>query len=112
MANNKPPTTIGEAVQKLKLFNEKVLTLRRRNFIPQVFGTDHGITLRFSPDKPLTIEKHGADEEALHAVIPTLRLFVQPGDGISFDQIAALYQRLPVEDRAKQSAPERCGHTQ
>lgn len=50
--------------------------------------------------------KQGPDEEARLAVVSTLRMFVQPGDGISIEQIAVLYESLPVEvdPKAKESA--------
>lgn len=98
------PLTRAEKLEKLKLFNEKIQTLRRRNFIPQVFRTNHGVTLRLCPDEPLKVEKRGADEEALHAVVTTLRFFVQERDGINLNQVAEIYESLPVEDAAKRSA--------
>jgi hypothetical protein len=98
-----------EKLQKLKLFNEKAEVLRRRNFVKQVFRPDHGVTVKFNFDPqagPLGIEseRRGADEESLHAFAITFRFFVQPGDGITIEQIAEIYESLPVEDRAKQSA--------
>jgi hypothetical protein len=99
----------AEKLKKLKLFNDKIGVLRRRNFIPQVFRPDHGFTLKMDfetqkPQEQLTLEKRGADEEALHAFVTTLRFFVQPKDGIKIEQIAEIYESLPVEEKAKQSA--------
>jgi hypothetical protein len=103
MANNKQPKTIGEAVQRLKLFNEKAKTLHGRKFIPQV--SNNGFTWSVSPDA-VTYETHGPDEESRLAVVSTLRMFVQPRDGISIPQIAELYEALPidVDPKAKESA--------
>ena len=103
VAKNEPIGT-AKAVERLKLFNEKIRTLRDRNFIRQVFNPNHGITFEFDSEKPPTFERLGADEEALHAVATTLRFFVQPRDGIDLEQMAAMYQNLPVEDMAKRSA--------
>jgi hypothetical protein len=98
------PLGTTEKLQKLKLFNEKIEVLRRRNFIQQVFQPNHGVTINFGRPEPLTFERRGADEEALHAFATTLRFFVQPRDGITIEQIAKIYESLPVEDEAKRSA--------
>lgn len=105
MASNKPPKTVGEAVQRLKLFNEKLQTLRGRKFIPMVTRPNNRITWRFSEDAA-EYETQGPDEEARLAVVSTLRMFVQPRDGISIPQMAALYESLPMEldPKAKESA--------
>ena len=102
--NPRMPLSLPEKLQKLKLFNEKIETVMRGRFVPQVFRPDHGVTMNFQPEKPLTIEKRGADEEAILALATTLRFFVQDRDGISLSQIADIYQSLPVEEMAKKSA--------
>ena len=56
MANSKPPKTVGEAVQRLKLFNEKLRTLRGRKFIPMM--TNAGFTWTLSQDEA-TFETRG-----------------------------------------------------
>lgn len=95
----------AEKLHKLRLFNEKAEVLRRRNFTHQVFRPNHGFTLNADFEKQqASVERRGADEESLHAFVTTLRLFVQPRDGIMIDQIADIYESLPVEDMAKQSA--------
>jgi hypothetical protein len=103
MANSRPPKTVGEAVQRLKLFNERLRTLRGRKFIPMM--KEAGFTWTFSQDEA-AYETRGPDEEARLAVVSTLRMFVQPRDGISIPQIADLYLSLPVEldPKAKESA--------
>jgi hypothetical protein len=103
-AKGKLPMTNAENIDKLKLFNEMAETLLRRDFITQVFRPNHGVTLQFHSDKPLTYEKRGATEEAILAVVASLRFFVQDRDGISFGQMADIYECLPVEEKAKQSA--------
>ena len=105
MANNKRPKTIGEAIQRLKLFNEKAETLHGRKYILMVTGPNNSFTVRFFPDA-VEYYTQGADEEARLAVVSTLRMFVQPRDGISPGQIAELYEALPVkvDPKAKESA--------
>lgn len=70
-----------------------------------VSSPNNTITLRFSP-QGVEYETRGADEEARLAVVSTLRIFVQPRDGINAEQIAQLYEALPVEidPKAKESA--------
>ena len=103
MAWNKSPKTIGEAVQRLKLFNETLQTLRERKFISQASSPNIRITWRFSPDGA-TYEKQGPDEEARLAFVSTLRMFIQPQDGISIEKMAELYASLPVGNEVKQGA--------
>src|SRR5438552_9626672 len=55
--------------------------------------------MNFHGEKPLTIEKRGADEEAILALATTMRFFVQETDGISLRQIAEIYESLPVRRR-------------
>lgn len=45
-----------EMLQKLKLFNEKIETVRRGCFVPQVFRPDHGVTMHFGSETPLIVE--------------------------------------------------------
>jgi hypothetical protein len=96
--------TADQKAGKLRLFNEKIEVLRQGRFVPQVFQPDHRVSLHFGHDRPLTTEKCGADQEAVLALATTLRFFVQERDGVNLDQIAGLYESLPVEDRAKTSA--------
>ena len=100
MAKSKPFTVL-EAKQRLRLFNEKADTLRRGNFKAKVFIEDHGFTMTFGTKKPTAGEKRGADEDSTLALVATLRFFVQPRDGISFKQMAELYEILPVPDEDK-----------
>jgi hypothetical protein len=95
---------MSEMLQKLKLFNEKIETVRKGRFVPQVFRPDHGVTMNFATEKPLTVVKRGADEDAILALAMTLRFFVQERDGISLWQIAEIYESLPLEEMEKKSA--------
>jgi hypothetical protein len=93
--------SMSEMLQKLKLFNEKLETVRKGRFVPQVFRPDHGVTINFDTEKPLTVVKRGADEDAILALAITLRFFVQKRDGISLWQIADIYESLPLEVEKK-----------
>jgi hypothetical protein len=98
------PLTVLEAKHRLRLFNDKAAILRRGNFTGKVFVENHGFTLTFGTNQPTAFEKIGADEDSTLALVTTLRFFVQPRDGISFKQMAELYQLLPVSDEDKENA--------
>jgi hypothetical protein len=93
-----------EQIQRLKLFNEKIAIVRRGRFRGLVFRPDHGVSISFGSGAPMDIEKRGADEDSTLALVTTLRFFVQERDGITLEQLADLYETLPVEERAKTSA--------
>jgi hypothetical protein len=92
---------IAEALRRLRLFNEKAEKLQRSSFVPKVFHEDHGITILFGEDKPLTVEKRGADEESTDALSLTLRFFFNERDNITLEQMAALYESLPIAAEEK-----------
>ena len=78
---------------------------RRGRFVEQVFSPNKlGVTVNLAPSLRFEIEKRGADEDAVLALVTPLRFFVQPRDGINLQQIVEIYDNLPVEDSAKQSA--------
>jgi hypothetical protein len=71
----KPEIPTAEAQRRLLLFNEKAEKLQRSSFIAKVFHKDHGFTIHFGENKPLIVEKRGADEESTDALSLTLRFF-------------------------------------
>jgi hypothetical protein len=101
------PVTVLEAKQTLRLFNEKAALLGRGNFKGKVFIENHGFDMTFGKDRPTEVVKRGADEESTLALVTTLRFFVQARDGISFGQMAELYEILPVSDEDKQDAKQK-----
>jgi hypothetical protein len=100
--------TVGEALQKLRLFNAKAEKLYRCSFIQKVFRKDHGVTVSFGIDQPIRVEKRGSDEEATDAAVLTLRFFLQPRDGIAYEQIRDLYAILPVPEEDKLTVNRWC----
>lgn len=96
---------LSDKVRKLKLYNEKVEVLRRSDFIQQITQGKHVLNLQVKPGSG-TVSKFGPSENAMLAIVSTLRFFVQDRDGISLWQIAAIYETLDVEERAKQSVRE------
>jgi hypothetical protein len=99
----KTASSIGEAIQTLRLFNDKAEKLHRCSFIQKVFRKDHSVTIKFGMDQPIEVEKVGSDEEATAALALTLRFFLQQRDGIRYDQIRDLYDVMPVPEEDKQN---------
>lgn len=97
------PQTAGEAVEKLRLFNDKAEKLFRCSFTEKVFREDHGVTVECGLNRPLEVNKRGSDEEATAAFCCTLRFFLQSRDGISCEQIRDLYNVLPVPENDKEA---------
>lgn len=97
------PHTAGEAVEKLRLFNDKAEKLYRCSFIEKVFREDHGVSVEFGLNRPLEVNKRGSDEEATAAFCCTLRFFLQQRDGIFYDHIRDLYNVLPVPENDKEA---------
>ena len=94
--------SVTEAIERLRLFNEKAAKLSRLSFADKAFAENAGATLHYDSElKRARLEKRGADEESTDALALTLRLFLQPRDGIQFEQIERLYQQmaLPEEDK-------------
>jgi hypothetical protein len=89
---------VAEGLKLLRLFNEKAERLRRTRFVQMTSGERVGVRVSFHADKPLTVEKRGADEEATAALVLTLRFFLQPRDRIQLEQIERLYHALPLPD--------------
>jgi hypothetical protein len=101
----KPRTvTKEEALRRLRLFNEKAEKLQRGGFVQKVFRKDHGVTIHFGENQPVTVEKRGADEGAIDALSLTLRFFFQKRDNISLEQISEVYEHLPVSNEDKDKA--------
>ena len=75
------PKNIAEKIQKLKLFNSKVEIFRRGRFVEQVFSPNKlGVTVNLKASLRFEIQKRGADEDAVLALVTPLRFFVQPRD--------------------------------
>jgi hypothetical protein len=95
-------TDRGEALRRLRLFNEKSQELKEYSFINKALQPDAGVTVNFDFEKnTLEANRIGADKESRAAMCLVLRFFLQPRDRIELHQIAELYQHLPVpnEDR-------------
>ncbi len=93
----------NDDLRRLRLFNEKADKLRRSSFVAQIFANETGVTISWSVDQPLSVERVGASEEATDAFALTLRFFLQEGDGIKLEGMIDVYSRSPLPvDRTEQ----------
>ncbi|MCX6595615.1 MAG: hypothetical protein NTV70_04540 [Acidobacteria bacterium] len=97
----------NDDLHRLRLFNEKADKLLRSSFVEQIFARQNSVTITWSVDQPLSVERIGATEEATDAFALTLRFFVQDRDRIKLDGMLELYLRskLPAArtEQIKQS---------
>jgi hypothetical protein len=70
------------------------------SFPAKAFHEEAGASVRVEGSN-VHIEKVGADRESTAAFALTLRLFLQPRDGIEVHQIESLYRVLPIPDEDK-----------
>lgn len=90
-----------EAIEALKLFNEKAEELRKRSFTKRMLRgpTGVGIILR---GKGAKVRRRGPSEESIRLYVLTLRFFVQDNEICSFKKMSKVYERLPVTTDKKQ----------
>ena len=86
-----------EALQALKLFNEKADKLERLSFTQKIFGERSGVTIHYKQGVGAWSELHGPDEESREAMLLTLRFFVQDNEQSSLRNMADAYDALPVD---------------
>lgn len=101
-------TAHAAAVRTLTLFNEKADQFLASQFFGQTEGG--GAMVEFSRESGWDAIHVGPDEESTRAAVLTLRLFVQNNSGISLQNLAALYNSLPVSAGAKRSFNARRSH--
>jgi len=98
--------SVSDALQRLRLFNDKAEKLRRSRFFEMAYGEGAGATLSIREGQPVKVVKRGADEDATAAFVLTLRFFLQSRDRIQLEQIEQLYRDVPVPDEDRQWVTE------
>lgn len=97
--SDKPADEV-EALRRLRLFNQKAAELSALSFPAKAFHEEAGASVRVEGSN-VHVEKIGADRESTAAFALTLRLFLQPRDGIEVHQIESLYRVLTIPDEDK-----------
>jgi hypothetical protein len=85
----------------LEIFNEKVDKLERSSFARFLKENQLGYTFQRNSDGSFMFTLSGPSEEATDAFSLTLRMFLQNNDVLSFANLDALYQRLPVTEHLR-----------
>ena len=84
----------------LKLFNEKAAKLESGGFVRGLLA--HGLKLRIDMEPQVTTYTlEGLDQDAIDAFVLNYRFFCQNNDAISFQNMAELYSRLPIDEEQK-----------
>jgi hypothetical protein len=89
---------VNDAVVKLLLFNEQVNELEASGFTQYLLakgGTSVSLSWSAS-DGVVRTRLEAPSDESIKAFVLTLRILIQPGDGISIDQLGKLYPGLAV----------------
>jgi hypothetical protein len=82
--------------RRLELYNEQAEVLLGSRFAAVMFGQMTGVTLSWEEGGPLEATVKGPDDEAVRAFTLTFRMLFRNGDGISFREIAEIYDAASV----------------
>ena len=89
-----------EAIQLMKVFNEKADKLLGSNFIKNMIGS--GVRISGKVGEPVIAERTGPSEENIDAAVLTLRFFIQDNEA-SFRRLSCPYASLPLSKDLKES---------
>lgn len=82
--------------RRLRLYNEQAGVMLCSRFAAAMFGQVSGVQLSWEEGGTVEAEVKGPDEEAVRAFVLTFRMFFKDGDGISFREMAAIYDSASV----------------
>lgn len=85
-----------DAIQTLRLFNEKAAKLLGLRFTEALQRNDLQVKQTYHPDRGWTAMRTGPGAEEIEAFVLTMRFFVQNNEGISIANMAEVYTSLPV----------------
>jgi len=101
--------SIKKQINDLMLFNEKATKLESYSFTQIVFNQDTGFTvsLKNIREQPsLEVQRRGPDDEAIDASVLTFRFFIQDNEKSSFQNLASIYDALPISEEKKNNFKE------
>jgi hypothetical protein len=82
--------------RRLALFNEQADILLRSSFAATMFGSVTGVTFSWEEGGSLEAKVKGPNDEAVRAFALTFRMFFRDRDGISFREMAEIYEAPSV----------------
>jgi hypothetical protein len=91
-----------EAIERLKLFVEKVERLQSLSLVGSLVERGSRLTFSWTAESgALTLAAAGPEGEQVEAFVLTMRLFMQDNDQISLRNMARLYEGLPVAEELR-----------
>lgn len=90
-----------EAISTLKLFNEKVDRLINSRFVKHIQEKGLKVSMKSSQGKKVDISHTLPDQDAIDAFTLTVRFFIQDNEPSSLNNMAGLYNEIPVSTDIK-----------
>lgn len=94
-----PVSLSSEHRRRVALFNEMAGVLLDSRFVQRVLGGPITTTLTWEEDPDggsMTVGTDGPDDESVRALVLTVRMLIQDGDGISFREMCEVYDEPSV----------------
>lgn len=85
--------TLSEDLETMRLFHDKVDSLRRGDFARVMATQKTGLTFSGRQGEPLKLEIRGPSQDAIDAAVLHLRFFIQDNERISLHNMATVVER-------------------
>ena len=95
------PTTLSEQAELLTIFVESVDEVLDSHFVKQAAQGGLMSESTWSKEGVLTQERVGPELDAVKALLLTVRMFSQPNDPTSFENISTMVSTMPVSQTLK-----------
>jgi len=89
---------IENQIKRLQLFNEKVNLINEFRFARKVAEEQVGAIAEYKKGNGWKAIYIGPDEESIHAVVNTIRMFIQDNDMLSLKKMDSFYSSLPISN--------------
>lgn len=90
------------AIRWLTEFNARAAELRESRFSQVIFTTETTVRIHYTSGAGITTTSSGPDDEAVKALVLTLRFFKEKKERISVLAMSELYEDLPIPEELKQ----------
>jgi len=92
-----------DAIDALRLFNEKARRLEGLSFTKMIFEQPSGINIAARLGEAVKVERTGPGDESVDAFVLTLRFFVQDNEPCSFRNMSKIYESLKIPEQKKKA---------
>ena len=86
----------NQALQTLRTFNERVRELSGTSFSRTVLFQETGFAMDCKPGEPVSVQRHGPDEESIKAFVLTFRLIIGRNEMCSLEKLKRAYSSALV----------------